>query len=88
MYRVDWQRSAAHPFPPDPPSAVRPLAKTSRRSGWYIATGPSLYRQEASSEEIRRTFVNLANKWMMLAGDLESAQALLHVAKDEVKREG
>ena len=44
--------------------------------------------QEASSEEIRRSFVNLANKWMMLAGDLESAQALLDAAEDEVKREG
>jgi hypothetical protein len=28
------------------------------------------------------------NKWMMLAGDLESAQALLDVAKDSLKQEG
>ena len=44
--------------------------------------------KEATTEEARKTFAELANKWMMLAGDLESAQALLDVAKDSLKQEG
>ena len=44
--------------------------------------------KEATTEEARKTFAELANKWMMLAGDLESAQALLDVARDRLKQEG
>ena len=33
--------------------------------------------KEATTEDARKTFVELANKWLMLAGDLESAQALI-----------
>ena len=44
--------------------------------------------KEATTEEARETFAELANKWMMLAGDLESAQALLDAAKDSLKQEG
>jgi len=44
--------------------------------------------KEATTEEARKTFAELANKWMMLAGDLESAQALLDAAKDSLKQEG
>jgi hypothetical protein len=44
--------------------------------------------KEATTEEARKTFAELANKWMMLAGDLKRAQALFDVAKDRVKQEG
>jgi hypothetical protein len=44
--------------------------------------------KEATTEEARKTFAELANKWMMLAGDLESAQALLDAANNRLKQEG
>jgi len=37
----------------------------------------------ASTEEVRKTFFDLAQKWNVLATDLDTAQALLDAAKGD-----
>ena len=44
--------------------------------------------KEASTEELRKTFAELANKWLIMAGDRESARAMLDAAKEEIKDQG
>lgn len=39
--------------------------------------------KEASTEEVRKTFFDLAQKWNVLAADLDTAQALLDAAKGD-----
>jgi hypothetical protein len=37
------------------------------------------------TEELRRTFAELANKWLIMAGDIESARAMFDAAKEVIK---
>jgi hypothetical protein len=39
--------------------------------------------KEASTEEVRKTFFDLAQKWNALAADLDTAQAFLDAAKGD-----